>query len=221
MKDYYEALGISQNASQSEIKSAYRNLVKQYHPDNPSSKDLVNAEEKFLLINEAYETLIDESRRKVYDESIALKAAGKTVSGESIKDRARNYFYHGRKAYKAGNFNKAINLFQTAINLDSQSPLYYSWLGLALSNMPDKLSEAKKWCEKAIKLSPHNSDYYVNLALIYREAGIKSMAVRYLKEALKWDPENQRALSWLYELEDKKTNFKDRLKGFFQSGLKK
>lgn len=66
MKKYYEVLGIAENASGEEIKKAYRKLARKYHPDvNPGNKD---AEEKFKEINEAYNVLSDETKRKTYDE---------------------------------------------------------------------------------------------------------------------------------------------------------
>ncbi len=64
-RDYYEVLGISKSASEAEIKSAFRKLAKEYHPD--VSKD-PNAEEKFKEIQEAYAVLSDESRRRQYDQ---------------------------------------------------------------------------------------------------------------------------------------------------------
>lgn len=61
-KDYYSILGVSRNATEKEIKSAYRKLAREYHPDvNPS------AENKFKDINEAYEALKDPEKRKLYD----------------------------------------------------------------------------------------------------------------------------------------------------------
>jgi curved DNA-binding protein len=65
-RDYYKVLNISKNASQDEIKKAYRKLAREYHPDvNP---DDPNAEEKFKDINEAYQVLSDEEKRKKYNQ---------------------------------------------------------------------------------------------------------------------------------------------------------
>ena len=64
-KDYYEILGVSREASQEEIKKAYRKLARKYHPDvNPEDE---KAEEKFKEIQEAYEVLGDEEKRTRYD----------------------------------------------------------------------------------------------------------------------------------------------------------
>ena len=64
-KNYYEILGVGRNATQDEIKSAYRKLAKQYHPDfHPGDKE---AADKFKEVNEANAVLSDEQKRKQYD----------------------------------------------------------------------------------------------------------------------------------------------------------
>jgi len=63
-KDYYETLGIKRDASEAEVKSAYRKLARKYHPDVNKTKE---AEEKFKEINEAYEVLGDKQKRQRYD----------------------------------------------------------------------------------------------------------------------------------------------------------
>ena len=69
-KDYYKIMGLSENASQDDIKKAYRKLARKYHPD--VSKES-NAEEKFKEVGEAYEVLKDPQKRAEYDQ---LKAQG-------------------------------------------------------------------------------------------------------------------------------------------------
>ncbi|KAL7673409.1 hypothetical protein ACOME3_008268 [Neoechinorhynchus agilis] len=64
-KDFYKILGVSRSATDDEIKKAYRRLALKYHPDKCKEK---NAEQKFKEVAEAYEVLIDKSKREVYDQ---------------------------------------------------------------------------------------------------------------------------------------------------------
>ncbi len=99
-KDYYATLGVPRTASQEDIKSAFRKLARQYHPD--VAKDKKTAEARFKEINEAYEVLSDPEKRKRYDE---LGAEWKSGGGFRAPPReqarawgrpggAENYEFH-------------------------------------------------------------------------------------------------------------------------------
>lgn len=79
MDDFYATLGIQKNATEDEIKKAYRNLAFKYHPDrNPGDK---SAEENFKKINEAYSVLSDSSKRAQYDSDMYNGNAGAQSQG--------------------------------------------------------------------------------------------------------------------------------------------
>lgn len=92
MSTYYELLGVGREASEEEIKKAYRKLARKYHPDvNPGNKE---AEERFKKINEAYSTLGDEALRKKYDDQLdginqKHSAQGKSPAGNEKKQSTK------------------------------------------------------------------------------------------------------------------------------------
>src|SRR5512136_1421941 len=79
-RDYYEILGVNRETSKEDIKSAYRKLALQYHPDRNKSPD---AEERFKEISEAYAVLSDDEKRKQYD-SFGHEGIGARYSQDDI-----------------------------------------------------------------------------------------------------------------------------------------
>ena len=89
--DYYKVLGVSEDASQKEIKKAFRALARESHPDrNP---DDPKAEEKFKKVQEAYDTLGDEAKRKQYDQMRRDPFAGRDFKGFGGGDPTGGRFY--------------------------------------------------------------------------------------------------------------------------------
>ncbi len=84
MKDYYYFLGIPQNASSEDIKKAYRKLSLKYHPDKNDNDDYFS--DRFKEIKEAYETLMDDGRRKLYDQNLTNQQSNvKSILPPKIK----------------------------------------------------------------------------------------------------------------------------------------
>ena len=90
-RDFYDVLGVAKNASDEEIKKAYRKLAHQYHPDKAGGN-----EEKFKEINEAYQVLSDKTKRAQYDQfGQTFNGAGGSGSG-----------FEGFSGFDFGGFNR-------------------------------------------------------------------------------------------------------------------
>ena len=90
-RDYYEVLGVDRNASEDDLKKAYRKLAKKYHPDiNPGDKE---AEEKFKEATEAYGVLSDPDKRRQYDQfgHAAFEQGGMNGGGFDFRRRRRRW----------------------------------------------------------------------------------------------------------------------------------
>jgi len=89
-KDYYEIIGVDRNASQDEIKRAYRKLARKYHPDVSKEAD---AEQRFKEVGEAYEVLKDPEKRAAYDQLGANWQAGQDF--RPPPDWDQGFEFHG------------------------------------------------------------------------------------------------------------------------------
>ncbi len=169
-KDYYKVLGVSEEASQSEIKKAYRKLALKYHPDkNPGDK---KAEDKFKEISEAYYALGDEKRRKEYDNLRKMGAYTGDFSSNQGFDFS-DFFSHVRGnegGFSSGSVFGDIfgDLFSGTSSGQSGRAYYYSTGGTSMgaqqsvdtdvrANLPIPKNLAQKGGEAKFKLSTGKS----------------------------------------------------------------
>lgn len=159
MRDPYEVLGVSKNATQDEIKSAYRKLAKQYHPDKYIGNPLADlAAEKFKEINEAYDTLTGGNG--------AYKQAGN--SGQSA-----GAFAQVRNLINLNSLDEAERI------LDNSSDRNAEWFFLkgSLYIRRGWHEQGVNFLRQAVNLDPYNSEYRRTLSAIesqrmqYRDVG--------------------------------------------------
>ena len=108
-KDYYEILGVSKSAADSEIKSAYRRLARKHHPDVDKSQ---GAAEKFKEVSEAYQVLSDHNKKKQYDQ---FGHAGPTPFGGFGQGGFRTYSWSSGSPnvqFDFGGFEDPFELFE-------------------------------------------------------------------------------------------------------------
>jgi len=150
MRDPYNVIGVSRSASDDEIKRAYRELAKKYHPDNYVNNPLADlAQEKMKEINEAYDTIVKE------------RAGGKSASGGN---------YGGSASYSGGNSEPNTRVRQMIMNgniqlaeqeLNGMSNRDAEWYFLMGSVMVRKgwYDEARRNFQTACSLDPSNVEY--------------------------------------------------------------
>lgn len=146
MNDYYSILGISKNATQEEIKKAYRNLAFKYHPDrNPDDK---RAEEKFKKISEAYDTLGDEKKRAEYDR---FGSAGTSYNSENsyYQNSYQNYYQQQSYSDPFGSEDSFWQWFNSSAGQNSRrnSSYYYEY-----GNSQKNYSKKSLWTEFFMKV---------------------------------------------------------------------
>ncbi len=154
MRDPYSVLGVDKNASEDEIKAAYRELARKYHPDNYIDNPLADlASEKMKEINEAYDEIINRRRggaKKAYNAGYSgssstdfpeirqlinqnrLEQAQELLDG--VQPNLRNgewYFLNGTVLYRRGWFDQAYTSFATACRMDPSNPEYRNALNMA------------------------------------------------------------------------------------------
>ncbi len=151
MKNPYEVLGVSETATDDEIKTAYRNLAKKYHPDNYNDSPLADvAEEKMKEINEAYDTICD-MRKNGGSSSYSSGSYGAQGSYRKTSyPDVRTYIQNGR-------LNDAEAILN-GVSADSRDAEWYFLMGMIFSRRGWS-EQAYSYFVRAYQMEPNNVEF--------------------------------------------------------------
>lgn len=180
MITYYEILEVSRMASKEVITKAYKVLVRKYHPDLEQDEGKKEeAKEKMVRINEAYETLSDDEKRKKYDDTIAILEEKERIAKEKERQQSKT---------QNVNNNRNINVNRNIDNVNSNNNISINNIDNDNNlNNDTKLQEEMQRAEEEIQMHKQNivnqmyEDYYNTL----RRMGYNVVTVRPLKERIK------------------------------------
>lgn len=142
MENLYDILEVSKKASKEIIEKAYKTLAKKYHPDLQTPENKSKAEEMMKKINEAYDILSDEQKRKEYDEKIEEENRQKNYYQPDNKEDSQNYKENSNNYYKENN------------NVEYQSNYNYKQNYNYANQNQNYNTEFENWREVYSKLTP-------------------------------------------------------------------
>ena len=206
---YYDWLELRRGATPEEIKKAYLNMIKRYHPDRLRSPRLahlqVELQDLMSKLTEAYKTLSDTVARRRFDNSLrsesprgedlsprdfSLKSSdSKATSG--LENIAARYYREAKGHFARQHFHETIELMEEAVRFDAAKPQYHKLLARALAKNPHWRRRAEEHFQAALELSPCDVESLVGLGRLYDAAGMTSRATTLLAQALELDPGNR------------------------------
>jgi curved DNA-binding protein CbpA len=208
----YEILAVPTDAREEDIKSAYHEMARLYHPDRFESKGhssdfRARVERLFTYITGAYTTLSDPAARANYDE-MRLKKESRveaTLQGRAAVDSdkekmAETLFLAGRAALRNREFEKAVSQLKECVWLRPETARYHHYLGVAQAEIAVFRKEAEQHLLRAIELEHMYADSYLQLGKLYIKVNLPKRAEAQFYEALRWDGENSEALKQLQVL---------------------
>lgn len=152
MKDPYQVLGVSRNATDEEVKKAYRDLARKYHPDNYHDNPLLDlAQEKMKEVNDAYEQIT----KMRSSGSSGGSYSGNYNSGGYTSNSSSEVFVRIRSAINSGNLNFAEQLLNSCQVRNAE----WNYLMAMVCYRKGWLDDAHRYCSNAVNMDPGNMEY--------------------------------------------------------------
>jgi len=193
---YYQMLRVTSNSSRAQIRSAYYELVRKFHPDRHMDHPAWTAQPQKITDSAgvAYKTLTGGASHGAYDEKLA--GSGAFTLGEQksqIRKTAEECAAKGRECFRARNYGGAILWLREALEIEPWSAKYRAMLARSLAPVPQYRREAIEHFEKAIEIDPLNTSAHLHLAELYEEMRLPWRAHPHYKKILEIDPGHSKA----------------------------
>jgi curved DNA-binding protein CbpA len=195
----YDTLGVERDASNQDIRSAFRKLALKYHPDRFADGQREQAEERFQGITEAFNVLRDPDSREKYDKGISQPTDGKRMDSKEISRRLAG---KGAQLLRDGKIAEAVENLKMAVDHDDENARAHFFYSQVLRRFPGKEREALRHVERAASLEPGNATMKAEAASLSLATGMRSRAQRLAQEALSMDPTNSKASEVMKQMED-------------------
>ncbi len=214
--DFYELLGVEVKSPDAEIKSAYFNLAKRFHPDHfykDSDSDLHRrVQSAFTQLAQAYETLKNKDNREVYNFKIRKELASREKMRDASQaeiiqqkqtDVALENFEQGFSFLMDENYEAALPHLARAAHLSPETPRYRAYLGKVLSAAESQRHKAEHELQTAIKLDAENPTFRIMLVEFFVQYKLFKRAEGELNRLLAKFPDHKEARQLLDRLEKK------------------
>jgi tetratricopeptide (TPR) repeat protein len=193
---YYQLLGATSDMSSTEIKKKFYALARKFHPDHHKEREasLTSLKELMDALNTAYQTLIDQHKRALYDKQLESSGSfglrsGKTESQKATEDSLNR----AKQCIRAGNFVGSIVWLRKCVEMVPEKAEYQAMLARSLGKVPQFRQDAISHFQKAIELDPWNLEPYLGLAELYEEMELTSRALSTYSKVLELNPVHEKA----------------------------
>lgn len=197
-RSYYDILGISPSATTEQIRTQFRKLARERHPDRYKGDARAVAEREFQEIAEAYNVLVDPAQRERYDQqSDKSKREGPAANP---KDIARALLAKAVSLAKTGQVLEANQHFLQAVAHDQQSAKAHQIYGVFLASQMNRLDEGMRHLDQAVKLEPNDYKILLDASRLFARGKMMTRATRLAQQAAQLAPGDPVVEAWLQEL---------------------